>query len=94
MSIQEKGEGRFELVTSTSLGVVHSRLSYPLRIGEEDNLLIRHQSFPIWVQAYPFTHDFNFINNMARFTLFFLVSNLPQVEWKGRFELMIFIYEA
>jgi hypothetical protein len=30
MSTQGKGEGGFELVTSVSLGVVHSRLNYPL----------------------------------------------------------------
>jgi hypothetical protein len=31
MSTQEKREGRFKLVISTLLGVVHNRLSYPLR---------------------------------------------------------------
>jgi hypothetical protein len=32
MSTQEKGEEEFELVTSTSLDVVHSRLNYSLRM--------------------------------------------------------------
>jgi hypothetical protein len=32
MSTQDEGNGGFELVTSGSLHVVHSRLSYPLEI--------------------------------------------------------------
>jgi hypothetical protein len=36
MSTQEKGEEGFELVTSASLRIVHSQLSYPLRTPEKN----------------------------------------------------------